>query len=72
VVLVHGGAASPDHRESWYGTAVVAAVCAHLLGQGYSCISITDRGNPHAGAALRAIGFEPTTKIADFQFGARQ
>lgn len=53
VVLVHGGFASPDHRDSWYGTAIVAAVCRHLLGQGYSCISITDRGNPHTGATLR-------------------
>jgi predicted GNAT family acetyltransferase len=72
VVLVHGGFASPDHRESWYGTAIVAAVCAHLLGQGYSCISITDRGNPHAGATLRAIGFEPTANLTDFQFGGRR
>lgn len=53
-------------------TAIVAAVCKHLLGQGYSCISITNRGNPHAGATLRAIGFEPATSLTDFQFGARQ
>jgi predicted GNAT family acetyltransferase len=72
VVLVYGGYTSPDHRDSWYGTAVVAGVCARLLGQGYSCISITDRRNPSVGAALRAVGFEPLTSLTDYQFAIGQ
>lgn len=68
VVLVHGGFASPEHREGQYGTAVVAAVTAHLLEQGYECIGITDRANPHAGALLRAIGYEPAASLTDLTF----
>lgn len=72
VLLTTIAAQHAGHVKGWYGTAIVAAVCKHLLGQGHSCISITGRGNPHAGATLRAIGFEPTANLTDFQFGARQ
>lgn len=70
VVLVHGGYASPEHRDAWYGTAVLAAVTKHLLEQGYACISITDRANPHVGAALRAVGYEAAGELADVKLGA--
>lgn len=70
VVLVYGGYASPEYRDAWYGTAVVAAVTAHLLEQGYACMSITDSANPQVGAALRAVGYEPVTDLTDVKFGA--
>ncbi|HEX4831677.1 MAG TPA: GNAT family N-acetyltransferase [Trebonia sp.] len=69
VVLVHGGYASPEHRDAWYGTAVMAAVTKQLLEQGYACISITDRANPQVGAAMRAVGYEAASELADVKFG---
>jgi hypothetical protein len=69
VALVHGGYAAPEHRTSWYGTAVVAGVCKHLLENGCTaCLAITDRANPYAGAAMRLIGYQSFADIDDYQF----
>lgn len=68
VVLVHGGFAAPEHRDGWYGTAIVAAVTRHLLERGYSCIAISDRANPHIAALQRAIGYEPAGSLTDLTF----
>lgn len=69
MALVHGGFAAPEHRTSWYGTAVVAGVCKHLLENGCTtCLAITDRANPYAGAAMRLIGYQPFADIDDYQF----
>ncbi len=69
VALVHGGFAPPEHRTSWYGTAVVAAVSALLIDSGCaSCIGITDHANPHAAGTLRAIGYRPVDELCDYKF----
>lgn len=69
VALVHGGFTSPDHRTSWYGTAVAAGVSKHLLANDCSaCISITDKANRHAAAVLRMIGYEPVAELRDYLF----
>lgn len=68
-VLVHGGFTAPEHRTSWYGTAVVGGVCKHVLANGCTtCLAITDRKNPYAGAAMRMIGYQPFADIDDYQF----
>ena len=69
VALVHGGFTAPEHRTSWYGTAVVAGVCNHLLESGCTaCVAITDRTNRHTSTLMRLIGYEPAVDIGDFQF----
>jgi predicted GNAT family acetyltransferase len=71
VAMVHGGFASPKHRTSWYGTAIVAGVSDHVLKHGCTaCIAITDRANRHTAAVLRAIGYEPVSELSDYQFPA--
>lgn len=68
VALVHGVYASPEHRNSWYGTGIVAAVSAHILEQGYTCIAISDSANRHMSAALRMTGYQPVAGLVDCQF----
>jgi hypothetical protein len=69
VALVHGGFTAPEHRTSWYGAAVVAGVCRHLLDSGCTaCIAITDRANRHTDALMRMIGYQPWTDIGAYQF----
>lgn len=69
VALVHGGFTAPEHRTSWYGTAVVAGVCKQLLETGCTtCLAITDRANRHTGAMMRLIGYEPFADIGDYRF----
>lgn len=68
VVLVHGVYASPEHRTSFYGTGLLAAVSERVLDQGYACIVISDRANRQMGAALRVIGYQPAAESADCHF----
>ncbi|HUY45955.1 MAG TPA: GNAT family N-acetyltransferase [Streptosporangiaceae bacterium] len=70
VALIHGGFTPPEHRTSWYGTAVVAAVSALLLEQGCTtCIGITDNSNRYAAPALRMVGYSAVLELTEYRFG---
>lgn len=70
-VLLHGVYSPPEHRTTWYGAALVAAVAAHLLGSGCTaCLSISDQANRYAMAGMRVVGYEPVLELAECRFHA--
>jgi len=61
----------PGERRRGYGTALVAAVCSWLLGQGRRrCFLYTDLANPTSNAIYRRIGFEQVAESADYGYQA--
>lgn len=61
----------PGWRRRGYGTALVAAVSAWLLGHGRRrCFLYTDLANPTSNAMYRRIGYEQVAEAAQFGFEA--
>jgi len=69
VVRMTGGYTPPEHRTSWYGTALSAAVAGHFLSQGcLACITISDNSSPHGAAGLRMVGYRPVLELSECRF----
>jgi predicted GNAT family acetyltransferase len=69
VVRLAGGFSPPEHRTSWYGVGLAAAVANGLFESGHlACIAITDESNPHASAALRMIGYRSLLLLSEYRY----
>jgi predicted GNAT family acetyltransferase len=69
VVRINAGYSPPEHRTSWYGTGLWAALATHLLDQGCAaCIGMADGANPYAGAGTRVLGITPVVELSEYRF----
>ncbi len=56
----------PSHRRRGYATALVAALSARLLDQGFSfCVLFTDLANPTSNAIYARVGYRPVLDVED-------
>lgn len=59
----------PQLRNRGYASAVVAALCRHILDSGKSfCSLFTDLSNPTSNSIYQKIGFKPVCDFYDFSF----
>jgi len=59
----------PEHRRRGYGTALVAAVSAWLLGHGRRrCFLYTDLANPTSNSIYQKIGYRRVAESAEYGF----